>query len=226
MSSPEKDLSNPALAPRSLQSMALTALWLIVFSLALRFINSEALTYRQVDEETFGRFWAQRFWLLGHVTGGTLALLVGAAQLVPAIRRRYLRVHRWLGRVYLLAVVTGASCCFVQCATTALQVHWTWSLSLLSLSVPWLVSSLMGYRAIRLRRITQHKEWMIRSYVLTFGFVIFRVLNIDLFSDVGTFVERGPSLAWAAWAIPLFLVEVFLQWNKQEPPGNIRDAVR
>ena len=202
-------------APRSIRSFALTALWLVVVGLAVRFIISDALTYRELDAETFGRWWPVRFWLLGHVAGGTLALSIGAVQLVPAIRSRYLNVHRWMGRIYLVGILFGSTCCMVLCATTAMDVHWTWSIALLSLAVPWLASALMGYRAIRLRRLTQHKEWMIRSYVITFGFVNFRLLNDDFFNDAGTFIERGPTFAWLAWAIPLFVVEICLQWNKK-----------
>ena len=43
--------------------------------------------------------------------------------------------------------------------------------SLVTLAIFWLVSGGMAYLAIRNRRVQMHKEWMIRSYVLTFFFV-------------------------------------------------------
>jgi len=43
-------------------------------------------------------------------------------------------------------------------------------------------------------RIIEHKEWMIRSYVVTFAFVIFRWLNeVEAIKGLGNFVERGPT---------------------------------
>jgi hypothetical protein len=34
----------------------------------------------------------------------------------------------------------------------------------------------MAFLAIRRRQITQHQDWMIRSYVVTFAFVFFRMI--------------------------------------------------
>ena len=48
---------------------------------------------------------------------------------------------------------------------------WMNGASLMTLAIFWLVSTGMTYLAIRNRRIQTHKEWMIRSYVLTFFFV-------------------------------------------------------
>ncbi len=43
------------------------------------------------------------------------------------------------------------------------------------LGVVWLLTTGMAYVAIRRGQIAQHQEWMIRSYVTTFAFVLFRV---------------------------------------------------
>ena len=76
----------------------------------------------------------------------------------------------------------------------------------------------MAYRAIRLKRIVQHREWMIRSYVITFAFVLFRFLDETSISQelMKDFGERGPTCIWLAWAVPLFIAEVILQWNKKK----------
>ena len=71
---------------------------------------------------------------------------------------------------------------------------------------------------VRLKRIPQHREWMIRSYVITFSFVFFRFLNESAIAQslMETFDERGPTCIWLAWAIPLFFTEVILQWHKKK----------
>jgi len=66
---------------------------------------------------------------------------------------------------------------------------------------------------MRLHRYTIHKEWMIRSYVVTFGFVLFRFLD-----DMTTSYElddASVTIIWACWTIPLFITEMVLQWNKK-----------
>jgi len=31
-----------------------------------------------------------------------------------------------------------------------------------------------------------------------------------------TFEERGPTVIWLSWAVPLFMTEVILQWDKKK----------
>ena len=70
----------------------------------------------------------------------------------------------------------------------------------------------MAFASIRRRNFTQHREWMIRSYVVTFAFVTFRVSQ-DLLaaSGVATGDESRATLAWACWAVPLLITEMTLQ---------------
>jgi Predicted membrane protein (DUF2306) len=42
------------------------------------------------------------------------------------------------------------------------------------LALAWMLTTGMALIAIRRSLVDQHKEWMIRSYVVTFGFVTFR----------------------------------------------------
>jgi uncharacterized membrane protein YozB (DUF420 family) len=86
------------------------------------------------------------------------------------------------------------------------------------MALVWLGSVLMAYRMIRLKRVAQHKEWMIRSYVVTLGFVLFRLLNETGFIRelMPTFEERGPACIWMSWGIPLFFAEVIMQWKKKK----------
>ena len=86
------------------------------------------------------------------------------------------------------------------------------ALGFFSLAVVWLLTSGMAFAAIRRRNIVQHKQWMIRSYVVTFAFVTFRLgNNLMMYFGVGAQGGRGATLAWACWAIPLLVTELVLQ---------------
>jgi hypothetical protein len=53
--------------------------------------------------------------------------------------------------------------------------------------VNWVTTTTRAYLAIRRSLIDQHKEWMIRNYVVTFAFVTFRVIQPSLqVAHVGT----------------------------------------
>ena len=68
------------------------------------------------------------------------------------------------------------------------------------LGVAWIVTTTMAIAAVRRGLIEQHQDWMIRSYVVTFAFVTFRVLWTLLQSaGIGT-------LQRAAWCLQLVLL--------------------
>jgi Predicted membrane protein (DUF2306) len=67
----------------------------------------------------------------------------------------------------------------------------------------------------KLGLIEQHKEWMIRSYVVTFSFVTYRLSGMLMGPfELGTFVEINIVLAWGSWALPLLATEAILQGRK------------
>jgi len=187
--------------------------------IALYFVIDRVIPYSNFSIEQYGNYyWPNKWWLVGHLLGGMTALLIGPFQFSKNFRNKYLITHRNMGKIYIIAIIIGSLCGMYMSFTVALQVNTAWSIALFFLAFPWLISVLMAYRAIRLKRIVQHREWMIRSYVITFGFVLFRFLDEreitqSLMSEFG---ERGPTCIWLAWAVPLFLTEVFLQWNKKK----------
>jgi len=86
--------------------------------------------------------------------------------------------------------------------------------ALLYLALAWVVTSGMAYVSVMRRQFAAHREWMIRSYAVTFAFVLFR-----LGEDLNLYGGLGPSaqavmLAWMAWAVPLLFAEVALQWRR------------
>ncbi|NNF35583.1 MAG: hypothetical protein HKN68_15865 [Saprospiraceae bacterium] len=56
---------------------------------------------------------------------------------------------------------------------------------------------------------------MVRSYVVTFGFVKFWILmDLPIVQSAGNFIETDPTMGWLAWVIPILIVEPFLQFSK------------
>jgi len=195
-------------------------IFLIAISLiVLYFVIDRVIPYANMDIEQYGNYyWPQRWWLIGHILGAMIAILIGPFQFSTTFRIRYLKLHRNLGKVYIISIILGSLSAFYMSIIVSPQVNIAWSISLFFLALVWLVAVLMAYRMIRLKRIPQHREWMIRSYVITFAFVLFRVLEESTLAEtlMKTFEERGPTCIWLSWAIPLFFTEVILQWNKKK----------
>jgi hypothetical protein len=97
------------------------------------------------------------------------------------------------------------------------------------MSAVWIVATALATIAICLRQVEQHREWMLRSYTVTFGFVTFRVIYEVLDAvELGTMVERMTAASWLAWAIPLFITEAILQgrriFAKRTAPARLSEA--
>lgn len=190
-------------------------LFLILF--AGKFIINDALPYFGLDKETFGGYWDYRWPLIGHISCGLLALLIGPFQFWKKIRDKYTATHRVLGRVYLIVILIGTICSTYLAWTSSIRLNFSWALALQVLAFAWIATAAMAYISVRSGRIIQHKEWMIRSYVVTFAFVTFRWL-VDLpvvISLMDKFEERGPTTVWFSWVVPLLITEVVLSWKKK-----------
>lgn len=197
-----------------------TTVLAIVGLIALYFVIDRALPYvfKFNIEQYQDYYWPNKWWLVGHLLGGMAALILGPFQFSSPFRNRFIKVHRILGKIFIVAIVLASVCALYMAIYVAPQVNISWSISLFVMALVWLVSVLMAYRMIRLKRVPQHREWMIRTYIITLGFVLFRILNENsLIQDVmPTFEERGATCIWLSWTVPLFFTEVVLQWHKKK----------
>jgi hypothetical protein len=82
------------------------------------------------------------------------------------------------------------------------------------LCVAWVITTSMALLAIRRRNLPQHREWMMRSYAVTFAFVTFRFGVETLVSQGMATGDAQGIMAWACWAIPLLLLEPLLQYRR------------
>jgi len=145
-----------------------------------------------------------------HVTGGGLALISGAFQFFPKLRQRRLSLHRFIGKVYVLVCLwSGFSGFFIALYATGGPVAKT---GFVLLAVFWVFSTLMAYRTIRKKDIEAHREWMIRSYALTFAAVTLR-LHLPLYTGfMGLdFIPAYRLVSWTAWVPNLLVVEWFIR---------------
>ena len=150
--------------------------------------------------------------VLWHAGGGTFMLFAGATALYMGLTRRFFGSHKIFGYAYLIGGGMGAVAAIVLIATRA-HVHLGINMATGTLAAAWLAVAAMAYRAIRNRQIEQHREWMIRSYVLTWTFVFCRLVQIVpsiAMSDADTIA----TVIWASWVIPMIVCELALQWRK------------
>lgn len=155
-----------------------------------------------------------------HLLMATVIMLAGALQLVPQIRARAPRFHRWNGRAYLLgAVVASVSglymLCFRGAVGDAVQHVGTGLNGLLVL-----VCAAQALRHALRRDFAAHSRWALRLFLCVSGVWFFRIglmfwiaihsgpAGFDPESFTGPFLS---VLAYAQFLLPLAVLELYLR---------------
>lgn len=170
--------------------------------------------------------------LVVHAVPAGLTLIVGPWQFVPKLRTRFPRLHRVLGRVYLVSVILAAAA--ASYATVVTPSGFPLQVAFSVLIVAWLYSAFQGYRTIRRGDVRSHRIWMIRNYTLTFAAVTLRLylmLGVALMNVIPslTFRDVYTSSAWLSLLGNVLVAEYFILRHtarrKRESPVAIPQPV-
>ena len=142
---------------------------------------------------------------ISHVYGGGIALLLGPFLLNNKLRARFLNTHRFLGRVYLLAVLaSGLSGLYLATVTfggLSAQIGFG------VLAILWLWSGSMALVRIRQGDQTRHRVWMYRNYALTYAAVTLRFALPAMMANGIPFEAAYQTIAWMSWVPNLIVTE-------------------
>jgi hypothetical protein len=158
-------------------------------------------------------------WVYIHMLGGTAMLVLGALALYVGWTRRQFRFHKYIGYAYLTGGAVGAG---AGLALSILNPHPPHGVAIATgtLAATWLAFAAMAYRAARNRRFDVHRDWMIRTYVLTWTFAFCRLaMRLPIYETYGA--EGITATIWLSWVVPLLVCEIALQWRRASPlqPG-------
>lgn len=194
--------------------LGLITVLLVLASFALWFIVHNVFRYASYNAVTYDDLWPRRYGLIPHILGGMAAILAGLIQLWLGLTGRIGALHRTLGRIYVASIAVGSTGAFYL-AVTIEPKYFAYAAGLFGLACAWVLTTSMALFAIHRRAIEQHREWMIRSYIVTFAFVTFRVLERVLLNwKVAPAMEVDSFVAFACWSVPLLLAEPMIQWRK------------
>lgn len=202
-----------------LLALALVLLWFVAHRLHY-FTDFSLASYSDY-------YWPRRMGLILHLTGGSLAISVGLVQIWLGLTNRVGIAHRMLGKIYASGVLIGSLGGFYLALTV--PGHLPYSAGLFTLCIAWVITTGMALYAIRIRCIEQHREWMLRSYTVTFAFVTYRFASTWLerwihVPDDPHVDDIDTLLAWACWAVPLLFAELFIQLRRMRL--TLRSAAR
>ena len=202
--------------PNSKTKYLIIVLSILTGILICYYVITQAFPMLIPTEDVYGSYYFPRvFWVFPHIVLGIIATLIGPFQFIPKIRNNYLKVHRKLGRIYIIATVLGGISGMYLAITSS--VNLPYSVGLFMLGVTWSTSSIMAFISIKNRKVDLHKDWMIRSYAVTFAAVTLRLWMPILIVGVGlSEVDAYAAVAWLCWVPNIFIGEliVWRSWVK------------
>jgi len=212
------------LAPRSTDSRFKIILWASLgLTTLFVFITSELLLI--LDYPMYHAYRLQviadRHLLIPHILAGTFALLIGPINFSSRIRARHVKLHRILGRIYVISVFVGAA------TGVALASGRPGFPGTFMQAAAWLICTTAALITARNRQIIQHRQWMARSYAVTFTFVSSRVLNLwpRYWSHLGDSLSAVGVIAFTLAS--LLVVDIGLNWRELTSPGTkLSDTIR
>jgi uncharacterized membrane protein len=148
-------------------------------------------------------------WLVIHAVSAATALVIGPWQFMQTLRTHRLRLHRWLGRLYLAACLIGGMTGFVLALGASTGAVSAAGFGLLA--IVWTFSTAMAWRFALRREFVAHRRWMIRSFALTFAAVTLR-LYLPLAPTLPiTFADAYRAISFLCWVPNLLLAEIYLR---------------
>lgn len=159
-----------------------------------------------------------------HVGAGALFLILAPFQFSPWVRQRFIRFHRWSGRMLLsLAFITGSSALYF-----GLVVPFGGLFEAIAITIfdgLFLLSITRAFVAIRRLQVARHREWMIRGFALALAISTVRVVEALL--DLGLSQAGIPAAdvfvisIWSGWALTLGATELWIRHTRSSarPPA-------
>ncbi|HMK03350.1 MAG TPA: DUF2306 domain-containing protein [Ferruginibacter sp.] len=189
--------------------------WIAIIGFSIYFFMDNVIAYFYgYRSRLFGNsFFNNQVWVVLHLVGGSLALLLGPTQFWSFIRNRFLNFHRLAGKLYMLGVLLiGISAGRLALISSCVPCR----ISLFLLTVFAVITTWFAWTAIKNRNIKAHRQMMVRSYICVLGFVAVRIdevipLNF-LFGSIGDGTFRRVVNEYFFSFVPLIIAEIFLTW--------------
>ena len=207
------------------RKISTTTWWLLMLgSLFIAVFSYRYLLPRPLIPPNIGANLMVKPWIFVHAGAASTALLLGPFQFIARLRAARPKLHRWMGRTYVVACLAGGVSGLLLAAGCRAGPIAQAGFGLLA--VCWLVANVQAWRLALAGRYAEHRRWMVRSFAMTFGAVTLR-LYLPIAPMLGyDFMAAYVAISWLAWVPNLMVAELYLNWAKlRRPPGRVRMSV-
>lgn len=156
--------------------------------------------------------WKWSFYL--HVFSSSFIIFSGLFQFNRWTINKHPRIHKTLGYIYisLLLLISGPAGLIMSLyANGGIYAQ----ISFVSLSLCWILFTLIAFILVLQRKYVQHGKWLLRSYALTLSAVTLRLylmlihyFNVDI-NPIDSYI----LVAYLSWVPNLIVAEIMIQRN-------------
>jgi uncharacterized membrane protein len=179
----------------------------IALMIVIVFYNNERFIVDHTDP-SWTYYYPIRWLLVPHGIAGAVALFFGLSQFSTRLRTRRPRLHRNMGRSYIIGVsIAAPMAMYIATQHNALPLQ----IANFTTALLWLLATGVAFYSIRTKNYQQHRNWMIRSYAITLTFLVVRV--IDLAPNLLALdADTSPNMVWLseilAWVVPTIIIDL------------------
>ncbi|MBL8208007.1 MAG: DUF2306 domain-containing protein [Blastocatellia bacterium] len=155
-----------------------------------------------------------KWWLLPHGLFGAVVLLLAPLQFSERLRKRYVKLHRIVGRLYVIgAILLSPTGAYIQYYEERLGLPRSFTILAAVNAVMLVIATALAFFFAYRRRIAQHRQWMVRSYAIALVFLENRfLLGITGWEQLG--VEMVQAVIWACLAMAVLLGDIAIHWTE------------
>jgi hypothetical protein len=137
-------------------------------------------------------------------------MLLGFFQFSKTIKRKYINIHRWSGRVYAVIILflSGPSGFIMSCHANGGIFSKT---AFVILSILWMSFTFLSVYYVLKKDIINHQKFAIRSFALTLSAIslrLFKYIIVFLFQPQQ--MEAYRIVAWLGWTFNLIVAEIII----------------
>jgi uncharacterized membrane protein len=151
-----------------------------------------------------------KWWLLPHGLAGACALFLAPLQFSDWLRRRFTKMHRIVGRIYITgAFVLAPLGVYIQYLEERIGEPRSFTIATSVDAILLISTTAFALFFILKRKIQQHRQWMTRSYAVALVFFEVRVISglLGLDDSVGA----TETIVWICLALSIPLADLVLQ---------------
>lgn len=145
-----------------------------------------------------------------HVYTSIFLMILGFLQFSKTIKRKYINVHRWSGRLYAVIILFLAGP-----SGLVMSYHANGGLysrvAFIILSILWISFTFMSAYYVLKKDIINHQKFAIRSFALTLSAIslrLFKYIIVLLFHPQQMDAYR--IVAWLGWTFNLLVAEIII----------------